>query len=371
MMTATLIPKLESLVVVTVRALAENGGCLRRRQDATFKEASTTASAPSDLTNKRPPLRWNDGASLRITAGVAVLSVGVLTGCSAPLQQPAEVTTPAYLTPASPATRDLLKLPPPKGKIIAAVYGFRDQTGQYKRAPDSSFSTLVTQGAASILIKALKDSGWYTPVERESLQELLTERRIVRAIEGNGEEEGRPSIQIPALLPASIIVDGGVIAYETNVRTGGAGARFLGIGLSSEYRVDQVTVNLRSVDIRTGEILHSVSTTKTIYSYEIRPSVFRFVNFKELLEIEAGITNNEPSQLAVKEAIESAVVHLTVQGLRHGNWALRNPDDWNSPVIQAYLREADSYGTDAIQALEAVAAAAPAPSASSSEFTTN
>src|SRR3546814_11155324 len=88
----------------------------------------------------------------------------------------------AQLTPATPSTRDLLKLPDPKGKIVVAVYGFRDQTGQYKPAPDSSFSTSVTQGAASMLVKALKDSGWFTPVERESLPELLTERRIVRAL---------------------------------------------------------------------------------------------------------------------------------------------------------------------------------------------
>src|SRR3546814_17945708 len=81
----------------------------------------------------------------------------------------------SHLTPATPSTRDLLKLPDPKGKIVVAVYGFRDQTGQYKPAPDSSFSTSVTQGAASMLVKALKDSGWFTPVERESLQELLTE----------------------------------------------------------------------------------------------------------------------------------------------------------------------------------------------------
>src|SRR3546814_7689440 len=98
----------------------------------------------------------------------------MLASCAVP-QKPVGVATQAHLTPATPSTRDLLKLPDPKGKIVVAVYGFRDQTGQYKPAPDSSFSTSVTQGAASMLVKALKDSGWFTPVERESLQELLTE----------------------------------------------------------------------------------------------------------------------------------------------------------------------------------------------------
>lgn len=259
---------------------------------------------------------------------------------------PSELHNAAELTPPTPTTRDLLRLPPPKGKVIVAVYGFRDQTGQYKPAPDSSFSTSVTQGAASLLVKALKDSGWFLPVEREGLQNLLTERRIVRALDGsNGQSEGATP-NLPALQPASVLVDGGVIAYESNVRTGGAGARFLGVGLSTQYRVDQVTINLRSIDIRNGQIMHSVSTTKTIYSYEIRPSVFKFVNFKELLEIEAGITRNEPAQLAVKEAIESAVMHLTVRGIKDRSWALLNESDFDSPVIQNYLAEETNYIID-------------------------
>src|SRR5690606_25432007 len=149
----------------------------------------------------------------------------------------------------------------------------------------------------------------------EGLQNLLTERRIVRALEGpNGQGEGATQ-SLPALQPASILIDGGVIAYESNVRTGGAGAKFLGIGLSTQYRVDQVSINLRSSDIRNGQILHSVSTTNSIYSLEIPPSGFKFVNFKELVEIEPGVTRNGPAQWAVKEAIEAAVMHLTVQGI--------------------------------------------------------
>lgn len=258
------------------------------------------------------------------------------------VQDPVEVSYSAQLTPATPSTRDLLKLPAPRGKVVTAVYGFRDQTGQYKPSPDSSFSTSVTQGAASMLVKALTDSGWFTPVERESLQELLTERRIVRALDGSQPEDA-PAVNIPALMPASILIDGGIISYESNVRTGGAGARFLGVGLSTLYRVDQVTVALRCVDIRTGRILQNVSTTKTIFSYEVRPSVFKFVNYNDLLEIEAGITRNEPAQLSVKEAIDAAVVHMIVQGVKDGNWQLDNQDDWNSEVIQNYLQAATTY----------------------------
>lgn len=271
---------------------------------------------------------------------VAAVAAALLVGCAT--QPPSNAVSNAQLTPATKVTKDLFRLPEPKGKLVVGVYALRDQTGQYKPSPDSSFSTAVTQGATSILVKALKDSGWFIPVERENLQNLLTERKIIRALE-TPQDKGNSTIQLPPLMPATILVEGGIVAYETNVRTGGAGARYLGVGVSDQYRVDQVTVNLRAIDIRGGQVLNSVSTTKTIYSHELSTGVYRFVNFKELLEIEAGYTRNEPVQLCVREALESAVVHLIVQGLKDRAWALKNEKDWDSSVIQAYLKEGNEY----------------------------
>lgn len=267
----------------------------------------------------------------------AVAATLTATGCAV-THPPSEVREQATLTTATAASRDLRQLPPPKGKIAVAVYGIRDQTGQYKASPDSSFSTAVTQGASSMLIKSLKDSGWFVPVERENLQNLLTERKIVRALE-MPQPADAPAVQIPPLLAASVLIEGGIVAFESNVRTGGAGARFLGIGMSSQYRVDQVTVNLRTVDIRGGQILQSISTTKTIYSYELHPSVFKFVSVKDLVEVEGGMTRNEPTQLCVSEAIAAALAHLIVQGVRDQQWALADEQQWTHPVIQRYAAD--------------------------------
>lgn len=274
-------------------------------------------------------------------ACVALAMAGILLGGCTTLQAPLNADSNAQLSPPTRITRDLLRLPEPKGRVVVAVYGFRDQTGQYKPAPDSSFSTTVTQGAASLLVKALKDSGWFLPVERENLQDLLTERKIVRALDT--QDKAAAARALPPLLPATVLIEGGIVSYESNVRTGGLGARYLGVGVDTQYRVDQVTVNLRSVDIRGGQVLNSVSVTKTIYSYQLSSDVFRFVNFKDLLEIEGGYTRNEPAQLCVREAIESAVVHLIVQGLEDKVWSLKNEKDWNTPVVQAYLKENNDY----------------------------
>lgn len=270
---------------------------------------------------------------------ISLVALALLGGCGS-LKAPKELGSDARLTPANRAGRDLVQLPPPKGKIVVAVYGFRDQSGQYKPAPDSSFSTSVTQGGAAMLVKALKDSGWFTPVEREGLQNVLTERRIIRAIE-HPQDKGNPAIQLPPLMPAQVLIEGGIVAYESNVKTGGIGVKYFGAGAFEQYRVDQVTVALRVVDIRSGQILNSVSTTKTIFSQQIDANFFRFVSFKKLLEAEAGFSTNEPAQLAVREAIESGVVHLIAQGVRDKQWFLANDKDVSSPVIQEYLREAN------------------------------
>ena len=167
-------------------------------------------------------------------AGFATLTLPILTllallsGCTVFDQERdkalATASQPATLTSVSALHADLVNLPPPRGKIVAAVYGFRDQTGQYKPSPDSSFSTAVTQGAGAMLIKSMTDSKWFIPVEREGLQNILTERRIVRALDNtpNGSN-------LAGLLPASILLEGGIISFESNVRTGGAGARYLGL----------------------------------------------------------------------------------------------------------------------------------------------
>lgn len=213
---------------------------------------------------------------------------------------------------------ELANLPAPAGSIPVSVYSFRDQTGQYKpQANVSSFSTAVTQGANSILVQALHESDWFVPVEREGLQNILTERKIVRAALSNKEEE---EIQLPPLTTAKIILEGGVISYDSNVKTGGLGAEYFGIGASELYREDIISIYLRAVDVRTGQVLLSVATTKKVLSLEMRAGFFRYVSYKRLAEAEAGFSENEPMHICVKQAIEKALTELVHKGINKGVW---------------------------------------------------
>ncbi|WP_290524592.1 CsgG/HfaB family protein [Alcanivorax sp.] len=271
-------------------------------------------------------------ATLKIKGALVLACALSLSACVTP---PLDPEAPA-LVEKSQVAQDLEKLPAPKGRIMASVYSFRDLTGQYRPAPASSFSTAVTQGAAAFLIDALNRSGWFLTLEREGLQDLLTERKIARAVVEKKQKQGAAIADVPDLFSSDILFQGGIVAYETNIKTGGLGARYLGVGASEQYRTDQVTVNLRAVDVRTGRIINTVSTQKTIYSKELQVGVYKYIDFKELLESEAGVTTNEPVQQCVKLAVEAAVAHLIVKGVLDGNWQLKNPDDMRSDIIEQY-----------------------------------
>ena len=219
-------------------------------------------------------------------------------------------------------TTELKNLPPPKEKIVIGVYKFRDQTGQYKPSETgSNWSTAVPQGTTTILIKALEDSRWFLPIERENIANLLNERQIIRSTRQEYLKETDKSTQtLPPLLYAGILLEGGVISYDSNVMTGGIGARYFGIGASSQYRQDRITIYLRAVSTLNGEIMKTVYTSKTILSTSVNGNFFRYIDLERLLESEVGVTQNEPVQLAVTEAIEKAVKSLIVEGIRDGIW---------------------------------------------------
>jgi len=240
----------------------------------------------------------------------------------------------------TPARKNLVSLPEPKEKIVAAVYKFRDQTGQYKPSESgANWSTAVTQGTTSILLKAIEESGWFIPIEREGLSNLLNERKIIRSSRANYAGQKESSQLLPPLLFAGLVLEGGVISYDANVLTGGAGLKYFGAGGSGEYRQDRVTVYLRAISTSNGRILKTVYTSKMILSQKIDASIFRYVKFKRLLEAEVGFTYNEPSEMAVKEAIEKAVESLIIEGIIEGLWDLKNPEDVNSDIVTRYVED--------------------------------
>ena len=245
-------------------------------------------------------------------------------------------TVPKYEDPKlsiSPIQKKFKEIKPLDGpQITIAVYSFSDKTGQ--RKPSEKFSQLssaVTQGAEVWVIQALKEVGqgsWFKVVERIGLDNLIKERQLIRST--REQYEGEKNKKLKPLLFAGLLIEGAVVGYDSNIMTGGAGARYLGIGLQTQYRVDNVTVSMRIVSVSTGEVLLTVAVEKTILSVSYGSSVFKFLDMgTRAIETETGVTQNEPVNYAVRAAIEQAVVEIILQGEREGLWKFKNEGEVN------------------------------------------
>ena len=271
------------------------------------------------------------------TVGVLALAACALAGCgssSARLLSEA----PVYSFH-NKAADDLRALPAPDKKVYVGVFAFQDQTGQHKQNDNyADYSFAVTQGGASILMNALKEAGngqWFSVLERSRIGDLLQERQIIRTNRQDAlGPDGRPLPPLGPLLNAGIVVEGGIVGYDTNVLTGGLGASLLGIGATTQYRKDTVAVYLRAVSVLSGEVLVSITTDKTIYSTGLQGMVNRYVGFNKLLQVETGFTTNEPAQLAVRQAIEKAVYGLVIDGASKNLWAFADKEEQRKLVGQ-------------------------------------
>ena len=220
--------------------------------------------------------------------------------------------------------KELTEVKSPKGDpIIIAVYDFLDMTGQKKPGGNfASMSTAVTQGSYQLLIKALADAGdgkWFRVVERASLPSLLQERKLIRSTRQQVNGEGAEPL--PPLLFAGAYITGGIVGYDSDVKTGGFGARILGIQAHKQWRQDVVTIILRLVNVQTGEVIVSLTVEKTIISGETGSDIFKYLDTDTMLvEIEAGVARNEPVTYAVRKAIEKGVVELINEGAEKGIW---------------------------------------------------
>lgn len=212
-----------------------------------------------------------------------------------------------------------------KVKPVVAIYqgSFTDQTGQRRsNSSYATFSSAVTQAPDAYLIRALKHAGsskngFFDVVERVGLDNVTKERQIIRS----ARQQNKDKQKLPDLLFAGLIMQGGVISYESNVKSGGAGARYLGIGMSRQYKQDTVTISLRTVSVSTGRVLLEVLVTKTILSASIDQDIFRFITDNtELVEIENGLVRNESINIALQTAIETAVLETIKEGTTRGYW---------------------------------------------------
>ena len=266
--------------------------------------------------------------------------VTVLTGCATGSAIREQLTGNQFDEPKTEPSvllkKDQYQVPPPaNGPVTVAVYNFLDKTGQRKSQQNiASLSSAVTQGAENYLIKALQDAGdarWFTVVERVGLDNLIKERQMIRQM--REQYQGKDAKQLPPMMFAGVIVEGAIVGYDSNTLTGGSGVRFLGIGATTQYQSDTVTVVLRTVSVATGEVLTSVTITKTVLSYMDKFGVLKFVEQgTQAIEAETGASINESINKATNIAIQAAVVATIREGARKGHWSFKEEEKTNELV---------------------------------------
>lgn len=272
---------------------------------------------------------------------ILLLTCVILAGCTATADQSLGVYNDAGPMPkvqAAPLADELANLPHIDGKkITIAVYGFQDKTGQRKPADNiANLSSAVTQGSEVWVIKALQEAGqgtWFEVLERIGLDNLVKERQLIRNTREVYEKElpTGPRTLKPMKF-AGLILEGGIIGYDSNVAIGGVGARYLGVGLQTEYRVDTVTIVMRIVSVSTGKVLLSVATEKSIASTRAGADIFKFFDMgTKLVEAENGYSVNEPVNYAVRAAIEAGVVELIKDGEKKKLWKFKKRADGDYP----------------------------------------
>jgi len=254
---------------------------------------------------------------------LSLLVATALSGC-ATIHMDAGKEEPVALTPRESLSTKIPELDGPP--ITIAVYGFQDKTGQMKPNDKLAvFSKAVTQGAEVFLIKSLQDSkNWFKVVERVGLDNLIKERQLIR----NQREvyEGKDARPLKPMTVAGVMIEGGIIGYDSNIRSGGNGARFLGIGGSQQYRVDEIVISMRLISVNSGEVLITNAVSKTIFSTQHNVGMLRFVDAgTAALELENGMALNEPTTYAVRVAIEQAVYDMIVEGEKKGIWRYKKP----------------------------------------------
>ena len=277
-----------------------------------------------------------------------LVSIAALCGCSSRSFYENAVVSKAHVTDRTRASEILMGLPAPAKAVSVVVYDFQDQTGQFKNNEKyTEYSSAVTRGGYSILVKSLLDTGngdWFTMAERRALKNLLQERQIVKVT--RGEYLGNNNQKLPGLPPmlyGGTMIEGGIISYDSNVQTGGMGAVYLGIGGSVQYRRDLVTVYLRAVSVESGRVLLAVNSSKTIYSLAVDGNFLRYLTVANLFQSEAGFTQNEPVQLAVRQAIETGVYSLVMEGALKQLWEFKDKRAGEKAIAE-YLVQRDGHG---------------------------
>ena len=202
--------------------------------------------------------------------------------------------------------------------LIVGVYSIPDQTGQRAlSAGQTTMSSAIPQGLTALLVQELTNVGegaYFRVVERENIDDLLNERRIVASTLGESAE-----LNLQPLLLPGVLLTGSAVSYDRKVYQNFAGIGAASINLQKDVYVDRVGFVLRATSVQTGEVLESIYVSKEVRSQVSGLTGLKIID-EDMAGAEIGSAANEPTSIAVRKAIAAAVNELSLRGIERGWW---------------------------------------------------
>lgn len=207
-----------------------------------------------------------------------------------------------------------------RAPVSIAVGNIRDYTG--KQSDVEGF--MVTQGGALMAYTAL---GHLVPgvslLERFDTQiadaelNYLANRQLGDGAEHETVDQQTGEVnQVQwkpyyggSVLQSDYFIVGGITELNYNIQSGGAELGVNNVGAKGRLYTMNVGLDLRVVGTQTLKVYDTVSIQKQITGYEIGADVFRFFG-SDLWDVNTGAKNQEPLHLAVRMAIEEALLEI-------------------------------------------------------------
>jgi curli biogenesis system outer membrane secretion channel CsgG len=174
---------------------------------------------------------------------VAILAAAGLAACaSTPTAEPPRVDTSA-------GTQALQRLPRRNGELIAvSIYEFRSSVGE-----------IAARGSTDMFKTALVQSGQFRVVEQARLNEGVIREKQLNAA---GLSSGTSASEV--LTGAKYIFEGAITEANASETQRSAAIRIAGAEFGGSTNKDVLAIDVRVVDVASGEIVNVVTVRKSI-----------------------------------------------------------------------------------------------------------
>jgi curli biogenesis system outer membrane secretion channel CsgG len=177
-----------------------------------------------------------------------VVSAAAVVGCE---------STPQYASPqvdAAPSTQAIKKLPRKSGeRVTVSIYEFR-----------SSVTEIPARGATDLFKTALVQSGQFRVVERARLEQgVLREKQI------NAQSMSKGTSSQQQLRDAQYLFEGAITEANPNQTQRSGSVGVAGAEIGGGANKDLIGIDVRIIDVATGDLVDVVTVRKPIASDSI------------------------------------------------------------------------------------------------------